>query len=170
MITSSFWLDDYNDIYSDFDSRHYQSRRISEDFLHELRMDIRYRQQPMGQLLLLLPAVKREAATETAITESLHKFFSEQFGLYKDKCRHKLHTSIIMGITGIVVMLLDATTIFLGIRSLLTVLLSTIMEPAAWFLLWTSVDYLIYDWNDLEKERHFYQKLSEARIAFQSAI
>jgi hypothetical protein len=73
-----------------------------------------------------------------------------------------------MGASGIAIMMLDATAIFLGIRSLVTTLLSTIMEPASWFLLWTSVDYLIYDWNNLRKERRFYKKLSEANIAFKT--
>ncbi|MFA6059162.1 MAG: hypothetical protein WC756_13240 [Taibaiella sp.] len=169
MITSSFWLDDYNDIYSDFDSRHYQLRRISEDFLHELRMDMRYQQEPIEELTLLVPEPKREEATEAVISNSLKKFFQTQYQLCRGKCRRKLNTSILLGTIGIVIMMLDATAIFLGIRSLATTLLSTIMEPASWFLLWTSVDYLIYDWNNLRKERHFYKKLSEANIAFKTA-
>jgi hypothetical protein len=168
MITSSFWLDGYNDIYSDFDSRHYQVRRISEDFLHELRIDMRYQQHPIEELILLVPEPKREEATEAIIINSLKKFFNTQYQLYHGKCRRKLNISILMGASGIAIMMLDATAIFLGIRSLVTTLLSTIMEPASWFLLWTSVDYLIYDWNNLRKERRFYKKLSEANIAFKT--
>lgn len=168
MITSSFWLDDYNDIYSDFDSRHYRSRRISEDFLQELRTDMHYRQQTTEELLLLVPEARRERATEAIIIDSLKKFFNTQYQLYQGKCSHRLRTSVLLGVSGVVIMMLDATAIFLGIRSLATTLLSTIMEPASWFLLWTSVDYLIYDWNDLKKERHFYQKLSEAEITFKT--
>lgn len=169
MITSSYWLDDYNDIYSDFDSRHYQFRRISEDFLHELRVDIRYRGQPIEELILLVPESKREEAMEPIIVNSLKKFFDTQYQLYRGKCRSKLNSSIFLGTIGIIVMMLDATVIFLGIRSLTITLLSTVMEPASWFLLWTSVDYLIYDWNNLKKEMHFYEKLLETNIAFKTA-
>lgn len=169
MITSSYWLDDYNDIYSDFDSRHYEFRRISEDFLHELRMNMRYRQQSIEELILLVPGAKREEPTEAIIVNSLKKFFDAQYQLYRGKCRRKLNNSILLGAIGIVIMMLDATAIFLGIRSLATTLLSTIMEPASWFLLWTSVDYLIYDWNNLKKEMRFYEMLLETNIAFKTA-
>jgi hypothetical protein len=41
----SLWLDNYDDIYSDFDSRHFLKRRISEDFLHELRLSKKYKRE-----------------------------------------------------------------------------------------------------------------------------
>ena len=34
----SLWLDDFNDIYSDFDSRHFLKRRISDDSEGPARM------------------------------------------------------------------------------------------------------------------------------------
>lgn len=52
------WLDSYDDIYSDFDSRHYLERRISEDFLHELRIEIKYSEQHASDMVLLLPRIR----------------------------------------------------------------------------------------------------------------
>lgn len=169
MSTSSFWLDDYNDIYSDFDSRHYQSRRISDDFLHEMRLDMRYQTEPADQLLFLVPQQKRDSKTEEIIKANLHKFFRGQFTFYQDKCSRKLRTNILMAAIGILVMMVDATIIFLGIKSLWTTVLSTVMEPASWFLLWTSVDYMLLDWNDLKREKQFYKILSNAEISFNAA-
>ena len=37
MADISLWLDDYDDLFSDFDSRNYLKRRVSEDFLEELK-------------------------------------------------------------------------------------------------------------------------------------
>ncbi len=169
MATSGFWLDSYNDIYSDFDSRHYKSRRISEDLLHELRTDMRYNQQSLEELHLFLPGKKRNEATEAIIADSMKSFFLMQYHRYQIKCRRKLYVSTIMGFSGITIMLLDAVLIFLNIRTLATTLLSTVMEPASWFLLWTAVDYLIYDWKELKKDRNFYRKLSEANVIFQTS-
>lgn len=169
MATSGFWLDSYNDIYSDFDSRHYKSRRISEDFLDELRTDMHYHQQALDELHLFMPEEKREEATEAIITESMKAFFLTQYFRCRDECRRKLRVSMLMGFSGITIMLLDAVSIFLNIRTLTTTLLSTVMEPASWFLLWTAVDYLIYDWKELKKDRTFYRKLSEAKIIFQTS-
>ena len=52
----SLWLDSYDDIYSDFDSRHYLKRRISKDFIDELEASLKYRTGRVENLILLLPA------------------------------------------------------------------------------------------------------------------
>lgn len=169
MITSSLWLDDYNDIFSDFDSRHYPSRRISEDFLFELRMDMRYGRQTIEELILLVPEHERKEATESVIIERLQVFFAEQYKSWKSRYRKKLRISLVMGFFGIIIMILDAMTIFFGIHMLVIKLLSTIMEPASWFLVWTSVDYLIYDLKELKKDRDFYKMLARAKVVFKTA-
>ena len=46
MANLELWLDSYNDIYSDFDSRHYSKRRISEDFIQELRLGLKHKSTP----------------------------------------------------------------------------------------------------------------------------
>jgi len=60
-------LDYYDDIYSDFDSRHYLKRRISEDFLFELRNALKYKRERVLDLLLLLP--------EQVRAKRLHNYF-----------------------------------------------------------------------------------------------
>ena len=44
MVEINLWLDSYDDIYSYFESRHYLKRRISEDFLHEFRTEMKYKE------------------------------------------------------------------------------------------------------------------------------
>ena len=60
----SLWLDNYDDIYSDFDSRHFLKRRISEDFLHELRLSKKYKRERATDLLLFMPGEKRTESSE----------------------------------------------------------------------------------------------------------
>ena len=47
----SIWLDSYDDIYSDFDSRQYLKRRVSEDFLYELKNAFRYKKEKINDLV-----------------------------------------------------------------------------------------------------------------------
>lgn len=161
-------LDDYSDIYSDFDSRHYTSRRISEDFLNELRNDIQYREKPFEELCLLIPELKRNEDTEGEIVNSLKKFFKQQFHTYKLRAKRKFRISLVLLFTGIIIMMLNATLIFLEIHSILFTLLSTILEPASWFLLWTSIDYLLYDWKELMHKKLFFERFSEISIVFKN--
>jgi len=64
MTELSLWLDSYDDIYSDFDSRHYYKRRISEDFLYELEREMKYKEDEASCLMLLLPNQQRDEAVE----------------------------------------------------------------------------------------------------------
>jgi hypothetical protein len=62
MAELSLWLDYYDDVYADFDSRHYGKRRISDDFLFELRNALKYREERVNDLFLLLPGDKRNVS------------------------------------------------------------------------------------------------------------
>jgi len=52
MAELSLWLDSYDDIYSDFDARTLLKRRVSEDFIHELGIAFRRREENTRIFLL----------------------------------------------------------------------------------------------------------------------
>ena len=144
-------------------------RRVSEDFLFELRNALKYKKERINDLLLLLPVEKRDEPNEKAIAESLKDFFATQFNIYTDKCRRKINNGIAMGIMGI---LITAVNSFLGFKSSHTAILAAlrvIMEPAGWFLIWASFDFLFYGFKELKKEREFFRELSEMNIHFKSS-
>lgn len=165
----SLWLDYYDDIYSDFDSRHYLKRRISEDFLHELRISKKYKKERVTDVLLLLPQDKRDENSEKFIIESLKMFFTEQFRAQEDKYRTKLNTSGIILITGIVVMIINSYISFKSLHSLPLSIVRIMLEPAGWFLLWLGFDFLFYDLREIRKEKDFFKEFSEANIHFKTS-
>lgn len=165
----SLWLDSYNDIYSDFDSRHYLKRRISEDFLHELRTEIKYSEHHAGDMVLLLPQEQRDEPAEKIIANSLTDFFMSQFRLHQDSCRKKLNKGILLFVTGVIIMLLNSWVTYYSAESFLIISLKVLLEPAGWFLLWAALDFLFYDFAGLKKERNFYKELSEMHIHFKSS-
>ena len=169
MAELSLWLDYYDDIYSDFDSRQYLKRRISEDFLFELRNALKYKKERVLDLIILLPEQKREEKSEATIINSLKNFFSEQFRINEDKCRHKLNRGIVLGVAGVLIMVFNSFIGFKGTHSLPLVALKVVLEPGGWFLLCASLDFLFYDWKELKKEREFFKELSEANIHFKSS-
>jgi len=169
MAELSLWLDYYDDIYSDFDSRHYLKRRISEDFLHELHVAVKYKKERATDLVLLLPQEKRDEASEKIIINSLKEFFTDQFRNYNDKFKKKLNTGIILLLTGLVVMAINSFISFKGVHSFPTTIVKIILEPAGWFLLWLSFDFLFYDLREIRKDKEFFSELSEMNIHFKSA-
>lgn len=165
----SLWLDYYDDIYSDFDSRHYLKRRISEDFLHELRMTKKYKKERATDLLLLLPEEKRNEDSEKIIISSLKEFFTDQFQNHNDKFRTKRNSGIILLLAGFLVMTVNSYISFKGQHSLPLSVIKMVLEPAGWFLLWLGFDFLFYDLREIKKEREFFRELAEMNIHFKSS-
>ncbi|SRR5258706_2440375 len=169
MAELSLWLDDYDDIYSDFDSRNYAKRRISEDFIYELRNALKYRKERINDLILLLPGEKRNEINEKLIAGNLRDFFTTQLTTSSDKCNYKLKRGIILGIAGIMIIILDAIAGLKVASTLFLTSLRVLLEPAGWFLLWASFDFLFYDWQELKKEREILRELAEMNIHFKAS-
>ena len=171
MTELSLWLDSYDDIYSDFDSRHYHKRRISEDFLYELEREMKYKEDKASRLMLLLPNQQRDEAVENSISASLAGFFQKQFLLHGDKYRRQLKKGLMFLLGGVLVMLCNTwmNYRFESSFQIYIISLKVLLEPAGWFLLWTALDSLFYDLNTLKKEKVFFQSLSEVQIRFGSA-
>jgi hypothetical protein len=169
MTELNLWLDSYDDIYSDFDSRHYLKRRISEDFLHELRTEIKYMKQHTGDMILLLPQEKRNEASEKIIADSLADFFSSRFQYYRDRCRKKLNNGLLLFASGIIIMLLNTWVSYRSAESLSVTFFKVLLEPAGWLLIWAAFDFLFYGFAGLKKEKNFYRKLSETHVHFKSS-
>ncbi len=169
MAKISLWLDSYDDIYSDFDSRQYGKRRVSDDFLNEMRLALRDRETRVRDLVLVVPPGVRDETTEQVIETSLTERFSEQYRLNQARCGRKLRQGILLGLFGIIIMTVNSIIGFQGINSLPLTALRVVLEPGGWFLVWASLDFLYYDWKELKREREFFRRLTEMTIIFKSA-
>jgi hypothetical protein len=107
MAELNLWLDSYDHIYSDFDSRHYLKQRISDDFLYELHTEMKYKEYHAGDMVLL-PLERRDELSEKIIADSLTDFFSSQFRFQQNKCRKKLNKGILLLLAGVIIMLLNS--------------------------------------------------------------
>jgi hypothetical protein len=163
------WLDSYEDIYSDFDSRHYLKRRISEDFLDELRNELKFSEPLNGNIILLLPQNKRNEASEKVITKGLTEYFQKQYNFHKNKCRYKLNKGILLFVIGFIIMLLNSWFTFNYKESFTIIFFRILLEPAGWFLLWAAFDFVFYDFATIKTVRNFYHQLSNAGINFINA-
>jgi len=169
MAELNLWLDSYDDIYSDFDSRHYLKRRISEDFLHELRTEMKFKQIPAGDLVLMVPQEQRNETTEKIITGSLAGFFNSRLRFFRKKCRMKLNSGLLLFLAGAVMMLLGTWVSYRSAGSWSVVFLKIILEPAGWFLIWAAFDFLFYDFAELKKEKNFFRELSHLQVHFKTS-
>ncbi len=169
MADIKLWLDSYNDIYSDFDSRHYLKRRISEDFLDELRNELKISKLHNGNIIFLLPQIERDEASEKVIAKGLTEYFKKQYEFHKNKCTHKLNQGMLLFLSGFFIMLLNSWCSFHYKETFLIIFLRILLEPAGWFLLWAAFDFVYYDFSKLKTERNRFQLLSNVEIMFNTS-
>jgi hypothetical protein len=168
METLEHWLDGYSDIYSDFDSRQYAKRRVSEDFIHELELSFLHKAGPIKEIVLQLPGKERDAAVEPVIAESLSNYFRKQERVYSESFRKKRRGAWLLVLSGVMIMTIGA---FISLR-ITNVVLSQIMqillEPAGWFMLWSGMDTFVYGLNKLKREAVFFRELAVVQWHFTS--
>ena len=162
------WLDSYNDLYSDFDSRHLGRRRISEDFMHELQQAMTGEYASTNDLILQLPEAERQPETESRIIERLQRYFQGQFKEAQFKHRKKVRAGWILIAAGLAIMVINAWISIEYPDHNVIMASKVVLEPAGWFMMWTGLDILFTDRKSLYKEMVLFRSLSAMKIQFQT--
>lgn len=162
----SLWLDSYDDIYSDFDSRNYLKRRVSEDFIDELKAALEFKTEHTEGIALLLPADKRIKEIEEAIALNVKEQFQNRYEFLNQNAQETYRKGIMMILSGVLIMAIDSFITFKSYHSFLITILRIIMEPAGWFLIWNGLDFVTYDYRKTKKLVVFFNILSQLKIHF----
>jgi hypothetical protein len=164
----SIWLDEYDDIFSDFDPSPYSDRTLSDDFLHEIKKRIHESDTGKIQLKLLLSEGKRNKERETVIVRHLHSHFKQealQFAEHKKKMKKN---GWLLTLAGLIIMGFAAWLVYTSAKHFSTSLLRVITEPAGWFLVWTGLDQVFYKSKNTNADLNFFEKMSKSEISFLS--
>lgn len=165
----SLWLDSYDDIYSDFDSRNYLKRRVSEDFIDELKAALTFGDDGYPEdLVLSIPANLRKKEIEgeivTNIKRQFHRYLEQLDGINR---RNLFKGRLFLG-TGVIIMGIDSVIAYWVKITYPTVLLRVILEPAGWFLIWNSFDLLLSYYKSIRGETLLHKKMDQLHIRFKT--
>jgi hypothetical protein len=164
----SIWLDEYDDIFSDFDPRSYSDRALSDDFIGELKKVCREDELAVGEMKLLVPEQKRKPEHEATIIKRLHAHFRIAYSIISKRVTVARTKGMAMVAGGMILLffaslIANQQPIQLAMRFLLI-----LFEPAGWFFMWTGMDNLIFSSRQSKSEMEFYTKLSKSKIVFGS--
>jgi hypothetical protein len=165
----SLSLDSYDDIYSDFDSRHYLKRRISEDFIDELKMSLKFKPEHIDNLVLLLPAGMRKMEIEKEIAINIKNQLHGRYEFLNNAAKRTYRNGLVLIVAGLVIMTINSLLSYKNYTSYLMTVLRVILEPASWFMIWNGLDFLIYEYRKAKKETEAYCALEQLKIHFQNA-
>jgi hypothetical protein len=168
--TITLALDDYEDLFSDFDPRPYSERILSEDFLYELKRAAVYKEGGGLALILLLPEERRDGNHEKIILERLKGHFRRHHKRLKAQRKGEIRTGIQMVALGVLLMFL-ATYILKDVKQTFwTAFIVVLLEPAGWFTLWEGMNLILFHVKEIRPDLEFHQKMSSAKVAFTSPI
>lgn len=164
-------LEQYDDIFSDFDMRPYSHRALSVDFLEEVKRAARDKNDGEIELVFHAPDKERNEQHESVIKERLAAHSRRHYHLVLKERRRVLRLGMGMVFMGIICMVVAAFIVFEDpTQNVLLSFLVVFLEPAAWFLLWEGMDQIIFNSKNVKPELDFYRKMSNAhnRMHFKS--
>ena len=163
-------LDNYEDIFSDFDTRPFSERGLSDDFLKELARRTLETPRRELEVLMVLPKTLRKEKDEATIKSRLRKHFSIEVKRIEEKRDSKRRHGYTYFAMGGVLLLLEAYLIeeAVNIHKLLFAFSQAFILPAGWFLAYTGLEKMLQPYGEDAVDYEFYKKLQGAAYRFTS--
>lgn len=161
-------LDNYDDIFSDFDIRDYRSRAISRDFFEEilLRMkDVSVCPERV-EIILTIPKKEREKKVEKIISKRIRRFFEKKAAKVSLKRREATTKGVLFILVGVLFLLLSSFAGYFLESNLATYVVVDFLFLPSWFFTWNGLEKLIYTRERLKKIEEKYKCLEKANITF----
>lgn len=162
----SIWLDSYDDIFSDFDSRHLSERTVSDDFLSEVKKVCDEKSRNKIHLKLSIPEELRNTDDEKVIIKRLHLYYRNSHQQVEKDARKKNIRGIYFILAGTLLMLCASYISFLKPQKFYIHTLLILFEPAGWFFLWSGLDHLVYFSKSKKADLIYFNKMADAVIRF----
>lgn len=159
-------IDGYDDLFSDFDPRPYHERELSEDFLTELRRFFFHKAPEYLDIVLLIPARRRRTRDEQVVKKRLHIYFQKKYREMQKGLKHATLWNLLRVLLAMSVMIVTGILAVHAGQVLWRNILKVILEPASWWLFWTSIDNLTAARRTVRDELQYFHRLAECKIVF----
>ncbi len=163
--SADFWLDQYQEMFSDFDPAPFERRMISQDFIGAVT-----RRFPEGSeedicLRISVPKSKRSTKTEAVIVRRLKTYFRKMADRHNESLRADQKRGAIYFIAGCS-LLLAFVWVGLNMESFISQLLGVVFLPLGWFGIWEGTNRILSAPERYQKKLRLYKKLAEAKYEF----
>lgn len=159
-------LDSYDYVFSDFDSRDYAERTLSDDFLFEAKKLSKEINEKKMMLKLLVPSHSANETQENIITKRLKSYFKSQHRHLHFENKKTSKKGMMLIILGGIMMVIASYISFLQPKAFGFHILLILFEPAGWFAVWVGLDNIFIRSEKRKSELDFFSKMSKIEIAF----
>lgn len=162
------WIDTYNDLFSDFDPRPFAERRVSEDFILQIRHALKEVPNTLRVLKLLVPAKVRVSEDEIVIRKKLATYFLHQQRQLEQTNREVKRKGFYFLFGGLMFMLVASYLKEVRLDNFYITFLLTVLEPGGWFLLWTGFDHFMTFSRNRLQDMAFFNRVANVHVEFGS--
>ncbi len=160
-------LDNYEEIFDDFDISDYSSRAISSDFIYELKKRL-FNRGFVPKIILTIPASERNKKVESIIIKRIKRFFKSRINYYMERKIKMRNRGLLYLFIGVLLLLLVSLMEFNFSEGNLVVseIFSNFMLIPSWFFVWEGLYKLLEVSTKHDKTIGFYNKLIKSKIVF----
>lgn len=161
----SIWLDNYDDIFSDFDPRPYTTRELSADFLKEVNR--RYMETRTGvlEVRFLIPQNERDEDTEEIIKKHLRAHFHSAYREVLRRLDEEKRNGLAFILAGAGVIILQQV-IHMYVGNDIPSSFFEILMVGGWFATWTGMDKYFFSSQKDRQELEMSERLCKAEFIF----
>ena len=162
-------INDYEDIFSDFDHRPLSDRGFSQDFLFEAERAVMSKNSDKINFVVIADEKKRNLREEMTIKNRLKKYFIKHYEIMKKKKKNVVKKGFFFVLAGIILMFIATFLLFkFKQEGLLTNFFIILLEPGGWFLFWKGLELILFEAKEAAPDIKFYERMVNANIKFDS--
>ncbi len=155
-------LDNYDDIFSDFDISPYSKRLLSEDFVNEV---LKHALPGKTQIILSIPRMARNPKVEGVIKKRIQKYFEERLKAVLSQIYAHRKRGIKYIIAGVISLLLRISLTPCCSDGWFEIF-DEILLVAGWFGIWTGIGKIVDEPFELLDLKRKFEILSSAKYIF----
>lgn len=164
----SIWVDKYGDLFSDYDSRDFTERALSDDFIMEVRKLVRELPSEKIEIKFNLMEEPSNPETEAIIIKNIHEHFAYYADVVQKEMNQIFRNGCLMCAGGFGLIVSLAFLSSMATESSFINGSHLALEPIGWFLAWTGLD-MVFQQSKKEQETiDFNLKMTRAEITFMS--
>jgi len=157
-------LDDYDDVFSDFDTAPYATRLLSDDLIKEMRKH--HSETKKGQFVVLftLPKAQRSQKVESVIRKRLKEYFKAQLDRTEGEADSIRNNGFLRVGAGFALSL--PLFLFPGFEDLPIL---SLLPALFWYLAWSGFERILDESRVLRRKKRFFENFMSAQYNFSDA-
>lgn len=163
-------LNDYNDMFSDFDNRSFHNRMLSGDLLEEIKkMVLELPKKSRVILKFQLNNGQRDEYSEMVIIKNLIHYYQHHNDEICEELKENNRKGYLFAFVGFLIISIPVLLSLLVNIDSFSNHFYLMVEPFGWFLAFTGLDKIFQNSRNTKTTLYYYSKMLEAKMVFISS-